>query len=136
MGNKKRFQILSLDGGGIKGIFSSAILAHLEDDLKIKIIDHLTNCHLCAQEFQFIICVFRFERKLNEVLCRSLQSKKEKFPIKRNIKQSNMKSFIKQKNKRRKDRGNEIAEMGRNGRGNNRRRKRNTETEIFDRQRS
>ena len=35
-----RFQILSLDGGGIKGIFSSAVLAHLEEDLKIKITDH------------------------------------------------------------------------------------------------
>lgn len=34
------FQILSLDGGGIKGIFSAAILAHLEDDLGINIIDH------------------------------------------------------------------------------------------------
>jgi patatin-like phospholipase/acyl hydrolase len=26
-----RFQILSLDGGGIKGIFSAAVLAHLEE---------------------------------------------------------------------------------------------------------
>ncbi len=34
------FQILSLDGGGIKGLFSAAILAHLEEDLKINIIDH------------------------------------------------------------------------------------------------
>jgi len=35
-----RFQILSLDGGGIKGIFSAAILAHLEEDLQIKVSDH------------------------------------------------------------------------------------------------
>ena len=34
------FQILSLDGGGIKGLFSAAILAHLEDDLKIEITDY------------------------------------------------------------------------------------------------
>ena len=34
------FQILSLDGGGIKGIFSAAILAHLEEDLGINIINH------------------------------------------------------------------------------------------------
>mgnify|MGYP000023414795 FL=1 len=34
------FQILSLDGGGIKGLFSAAILAHLEEDLEINIIDH------------------------------------------------------------------------------------------------
>lgn len=36
----ERFQILSLDGGGIKGIFSAAVLAHLEEDLKIRITDH------------------------------------------------------------------------------------------------
>jgi patatin-like phospholipase/acyl hydrolase len=35
-----RFQILSLDGGGIKGLFSAAILAFLEEDLEIKIVDH------------------------------------------------------------------------------------------------
>lgn len=35
-----RFQILSLDGGGVKGLFSAAVLAHLEDDLQIRIIDH------------------------------------------------------------------------------------------------
>ncbi len=35
-----RFQILSLDGGGIKGIFSAAVLAHLEDDLQIRIAEH------------------------------------------------------------------------------------------------
>lgn len=36
----KPFQILSLDGGGIKGIFSAAVLAHIEEDLKIDITDH------------------------------------------------------------------------------------------------
>ena len=36
----QRFQILSLDGGGIKGLFSAALLAALEDDLKTRIIDH------------------------------------------------------------------------------------------------
>lgn len=35
-----RFQILSLDGGGIKGIFSAAILAHFEEDLQVNIIDY------------------------------------------------------------------------------------------------
>ena len=35
-----RFQILSLDGGGIKGLFSAAILAAVEEDLSINIIDH------------------------------------------------------------------------------------------------
>ena len=35
-----RFQILSLDGGGIKGVFTAALLAAIEDDLKITIVDH------------------------------------------------------------------------------------------------
>jgi patatin-like phospholipase/acyl hydrolase len=35
-----RFQILSLDGGGVKGIFAAGVLAAIEDDLKIKIADH------------------------------------------------------------------------------------------------
>lgn len=35
-----RFQILALDGGGIKGIFSAAFLAKFEEDLKIKVVDH------------------------------------------------------------------------------------------------
>jgi patatin-like phospholipase/acyl hydrolase len=35
-----KFQILSLDGGGIKGLFSAAVLAHLENDLNIKVTDH------------------------------------------------------------------------------------------------
>jgi patatin-like phospholipase/acyl hydrolase len=36
----ERFQILSLDGGGIKGLFSAALLSALEDDLKVRVIDH------------------------------------------------------------------------------------------------
>jgi len=35
-----RFQILALDGGGLKGLFSAAVLAQLETDLKINIVDH------------------------------------------------------------------------------------------------
>lgn len=35
-----QFQILSLDGGGIKGLFSAAVMTHLEDDLNTKISDH------------------------------------------------------------------------------------------------
>ncbi len=36
----KKFQILSLEGGGMKGIFSAAILAAIESDLNIQIVDH------------------------------------------------------------------------------------------------
>lgn len=35
-----RFQILSLDGGGIKGLFSAAVLAHIEEDCGVNIVDH------------------------------------------------------------------------------------------------
>jgi uncharacterized protein len=36
----KRFQILSLDGGGYRGMFSAAVLARLEEDLGIAVSDH------------------------------------------------------------------------------------------------
>ncbi len=36
----KSFQILSLDGGGIKGVFTAALLANFEEDLNITIADH------------------------------------------------------------------------------------------------
>lgn len=38
--SRDRFQILALDGGGIKGVFSAATLAALEDDLNTRITDH------------------------------------------------------------------------------------------------
>jgi patatin-like phospholipase/acyl hydrolase len=33
-------QILSLDGGGLKGLFSAALLAQLEEDLETRLVDH------------------------------------------------------------------------------------------------
>jgi uncharacterized protein len=36
----KTFQILSLDGGGLKGLFAAAVLAELEADLGVRIVDH------------------------------------------------------------------------------------------------
>lgn len=35
-----RFQILSLDGGGLRGIFGAAVLANLEEDLDVSVVDH------------------------------------------------------------------------------------------------
>lgn len=35
-----RLQILALDGGGLKGLFSAQVLAHLEADLDIRILNH------------------------------------------------------------------------------------------------
>ncbi len=37
---RDRFQILSLDGGGIKGLFSAAMLTHIEQDLGVSITNH------------------------------------------------------------------------------------------------
>jgi|SRR5579872_6131127 len=34
------FQILALDGGGIRGIFSAAVLAAVEQDLGVRVVDH------------------------------------------------------------------------------------------------
>jgi uncharacterized protein len=39
-GARERFQILALDGGGLKGLFSAQVLAHLEEDTGTRIIDH------------------------------------------------------------------------------------------------
>ena len=36
----RRFQILSLDGGELRGMFSAAVLARLEEDLDVRIADH------------------------------------------------------------------------------------------------
>jgi patatin-like phospholipase/acyl hydrolase len=36
----EQFQILSHNGGSIKGLFSAAVLTHFEDDLNTKISDH------------------------------------------------------------------------------------------------
>jgi patatin-like phospholipase/acyl hydrolase len=36
----ERFQILVLDGGGFRGMFSAAVLARLEEDLGTSIVDH------------------------------------------------------------------------------------------------
>ena len=36
---RKKFKILSLDGGGIKGIFSAAFLAYVEEDIGINVTD-------------------------------------------------------------------------------------------------
>ena len=38
--NLPRFRILSLDGGGIKGLFSAAVIASIEEDYNIRFVDH------------------------------------------------------------------------------------------------
>ncbi len=38
--SRGRFQVLALDGGGVRGIFTAAVLAALEDDLERPVLDH------------------------------------------------------------------------------------------------
>ncbi len=35
-----RFQILSLDGGGVRGLYSAAVLAKLEEKHGVSVVDH------------------------------------------------------------------------------------------------
>lgn len=35
-----RFQVLALDGGGLKGVFTAAVLAKFEEDFNTRVIDH------------------------------------------------------------------------------------------------
>ena len=39
-GDRRRFQVLALDGGGVRGIFTAALLAGLEEDIGSPVVDH------------------------------------------------------------------------------------------------
>ena len=39
-GSRRRFQLLALDGGGVRGIFTAALLAGLEEDVGSPVVDH------------------------------------------------------------------------------------------------
>ena len=43
---------------------------------KTKIIDHITCCYRCAHEFEFIIKALRYEKDMNHVAQRLLETKK------------------------------------------------------------
>jgi len=58
---------------------------------KTNIIDHVTNCYFCAQEFQLIFYILRYEKKLNKEFYGLLYPKNEI----RGIKRTNKKSFSK-----------------------------------------
>ncbi|MHA1940713.1 MAG: hypothetical protein ACW97P_03180 [Candidatus Hodarchaeales archaeon] len=58
---------------------------------KINIVDHVTNCYFCLQEFQFIFHLLRFERKLNKDLYKLLFAKKSKSYTKKTAQKSILK---------------------------------------------
>jgi hypothetical protein len=45
---------------------------------KTRIIDHITNCSHCAHEFEFILKALRYERDMNQVAKRFIETKKIK----------------------------------------------------------
>lgn len=45
---------------------------------KTKIIDHITNCYHCAHEFEFILKALRFEKDMNQVAKKYIETKKTK----------------------------------------------------------
>jgi len=60
----------------------------LSEKQKIKIIDHMTNCYCCAQEFEFILQTLRDEKKLNEEIGKLLQSKENITAIRKRAKRN------------------------------------------------
>ena len=55
---------------------------------KINIVNHVTNCYFCFQEFQFIFYILRFERKLNKDLHKLLFTKKSQSYTKKTAQKS------------------------------------------------
>lgn len=49
------------------------------ENKKAKIVDHITNCYYCSQEFEFIIEALRYEKKLNNI-AEEFTAKKGKNP--------------------------------------------------------
>jgi hypothetical protein len=47
---------------------------------KTRIIDHITNCYYCANEFEFILRALRYEKTLNNVAENLIRSKRIKVP--------------------------------------------------------
>lgn len=64
---------------------------------KTNIIDHVTNCYFCAQEFQLIFYILRYEKKLNKELFGLLHPRNEIRGTKRIIKKIISKSAKTQK---------------------------------------
>lgn len=57
--------------------------ANKSEKEKTRIIDHVTSCSPCAQEFKFILKTLRYEKDMNEVAKKMLEVKKRKAPIQR-----------------------------------------------------
>jgi len=58
----------------------------LSENKKIKLIDHITTCCYCAQEFDFILQTLREQEKLNEEIANLLRSKNFKKELEKRLK--------------------------------------------------
>jgi hypothetical protein len=52
---------------------------------KIKIVDHITNCYYCSQEFEFIVQALRYEKKMNKIAEELITKKVEEHASKHKI---------------------------------------------------
>lgn len=63
--------------------FINFFKSKMSEKQKTKIIDHVTNCYFCAQEFEFIFQILRYVLKLNEEIASVLRSKNDRKTIKK-----------------------------------------------------
>lgn len=66
--------------------FINLFKSKLSEKQKTKIIDHISNCYFCSQEFEFILQTLRQEKKLEDEIGSLLHSKKARTPIKQGLK--------------------------------------------------
>lgn len=71
--------------------------AKLSEKQKTNIIDHITHCYYCAQEFEFILQTLRYEGKLNEEIGNLIRSENDKTTLKTRAKKIPLNSGKKQK---------------------------------------
>lgn len=71
--------------------------AKLSEKQKTNIIDHITHCYYCAQEFEFILQTLRYEGKLSEEIGNLIRHENDKTTLKTRAKKIPLNSGKKQK---------------------------------------
>lgn len=96
----KRFQILSLDGGGIKGIFSAALLAYIEEDLQTDIVKHF-DLIVGTSTGGIIALGLGLGMRPKEIIEFYVQEGRKIFPPRRRFDVRSLRQFIRYKHNRR-----------------------------------
>jgi len=60
----------------------------ISENKKARIVDHITNCYYCSQEFEFIIEALRYEKNLNNIANEFIAKKGKKPALKHSISHS------------------------------------------------